>query len=78
MKRESIVNKLAEIFDISEAENVDEVNITTLPGFDSFRLMNYIVTIEDEFGVTLTSADTESQQFRTVGGIANILHKKIS
>ena len=53
---------------------------TSLPrrgGFlDSFGLMQFIVAIEEEFNVELTPEDTQSEQFRTLGGIAEIIDEK--
>lgn len=43
---------------------------------DSFGIMNFIMALEDEFGVALEPKDTESDEFRTVGGLVGIISKK--
>lgn len=44
---------------------------------DSLGLIRFIMDIEDEFGVTLGPEDTESDEFRTVGGLAGIVAAKL-
>lgn len=43
---------------------------------DSFSIANFILDLEDEFNISLESRDTESDEFRTVGGIVEIIAKK--
>lgn len=45
---------------------------------DSFGIMNFIMAIEDEFGITLEAADTESDEFRYIGGLIKIISAKVS
>jgi acyl carrier protein len=44
---------------------------------DSFGIINFIVALEDEFGITLEPKDTESDEFRYVGGIVKIINAKV-
>ena len=44
---------------------------------DSFGLIHFIMDIETEYGITLEPEDTQSDEFRTVGGLAGIIARKI-
>ncbi len=44
---------------------------------DSFGIMNFIMAIEDEFGITLDAEDTESDEFRYIGGLIKLISAKV-
>ena len=44
---------------------------------DSFGIIQFIMTIEDEFGITLLPEDTESEEFRTIEGVIKIIESKL-
>ena len=44
---------------------------------DSFGLIQFIMAIEEEFNITLEAADTESDEFRYVGGLVDIIESKL-
>jgi acyl carrier protein len=43
---------------------------------DSFGIIQFIMTVEEEFDITLEAEDTESEEFRTVGGVIEIIKRK--
>ena len=43
---------------------------------DSFSILNIIMELETEFNIDLTAEDTESDNFRTPGGIVKIIETK--
>ena len=43
---------------------------------DSFSILNFIIELESQFDIKLTAEDTESDNFRTPGGIARMISKK--
>lgn len=43
---------------------------------DSINLINFIIAIEDEFLIKFSSKDTESESFRSLEGISNLILKK--
>jgi acyl carrier protein len=43
---------------------------------DSFGIMQFIMAVEEEFGITLDPQDTESEEFRTIGGVIEIIKRK--
>jgi acyl carrier protein len=44
---------------------------------DSFGLNDFIMEIEDQFNVALSSEDTQSEEFRSVGGLVEIIENRI-
>jgi acyl carrier protein len=44
---------------------------------DSFEIMQFILAIENEFDITLLPKDTESEEIRTIEGLANIIKGKL-
>jgi len=44
---------------------------------DSFGIMQFIMSIEEEFGITLLPEDTESEEIRTIGGLIKIIESKL-
>ena len=43
---------------------------------DSIGIINFIISIEEEFNIKFSSKDTESEKFRTLNGISKIILKK--
>ena len=44
---------------------------------DSFALTGFIFAIEDRFDIVLSAEDTQSEDFRSVGGVVKIIERKI-
>jgi len=44
---------------------------------DSFGIIQFIMAIEEEFNIKLNPEDTESEEFRTIKGLINIINKKL-
>lgn len=44
---------------------------------DSFGLLHFIMEIEAEYGITLTAEDTQSDEFRWIGGLAGLIAGKL-
>jgi acyl carrier protein len=45
---------------------------------DSFKLNEFIMEIEDQFDIVLSPDDTESEEFRSIGGLIEIIKKRIN
>lgn len=45
---------------------------------DSFGLIQFIIEIEDEFDIELTPEDTQSDEFRYISGLVNLIERKIN
>jgi len=44
---------------------------------DSIGLVKFIFELEDEFGIELSPEDTQSDEFRTIGGLITLVNRKI-
>lgn len=44
---------------------------------DSLSIINFIFEVEEVFGVNLSPEDTQSDEFRTVGGLTSLINQKI-
>jgi acyl carrier protein len=45
---------------------------------DSFGLNEFVMEIEDRFNVTLSPEDTQSEEFRSVGGLVELIENRIN
>ncbi len=45
---------------------------------DSFNIIQFILEIEDSFGITLSTEDTESIEFRSIGGLIRLIERKLN
>lgn len=43
---------------------------------DSFGVIGFIMFLEDEFGIQIQTEDTESLEFRTIGGVIRLIVRK--
>jgi D-alanine--poly(phosphoribitol) ligase subunit 2 len=45
---------------------------------DSFGLNEFVMEIEDHFNVALSPKDTQSEEFRSVGGLVELIENRIN
>tara|TARA_B110000495_G_C22401860_1_gene256657 strand:+ start:94 stop:354 length:261 start_codon:yes stop_codon:yes gene_type:complete len=45
---------------------------------DSFKLNEFIMEIEDQFDIVLSPEDTQSEEFRSISGLIEIIKKCIN
>lgn len=74
MTLEKIKKLLAEQLSIKEAQIIAESKIVDDLGADSLDVVELLMTLEDEFGVTVS--DDEALKIKTVGDIVAIIEKK--
>tara|TARA_B100001964_G_scaffold13100_1_gene13705 strand:- start:209 stop:484 length:276 start_codon:yes stop_codon:yes gene_type:complete len=43
---------------------------------DSLNIMQFILEIEESFDISLSAEDTQSDEFRTVGGVITLVERK--
>ena len=43
---------------------------------DSLKIMQFILEIEESFDISLSAEDTQSDEFRTVGGVITLVERK--
>lgn len=44
---------------------------------DSFSLIQFILELEDKFDISLSPEDTQSDKFRSIGGLIQIVEDKL-
>lgn len=73
-----LLNLLAERTELSATKQSEYYSYRFLDAgiIDSFNLMQFIMEIEEEFNIELTPDDTQSEEFRTLGGLALIIDSK--
>ncbi len=74
--RELVVGFLEKKSKLPATSNPDAFNYVDSGHIDSMGIMNFIVSLESEFGIEITEADMESPAFRTVGGIVALVAAK--
>ena len=45
---------------------------------DSFTLNEFIMEIEDQFDIILSPDDTQSEEFRSIGGLIEVIKNRIN
>ena len=43
---------------------------------DSLNIMQFVLEIEESFDISLSTEDTQSDEFRTVGGVITLVERK--
>jgi len=73
-----LVEMLNERADLSVYDVVDYSSFRFLDAgiVDSFGLMQFIMEVEEEFDIEMTPDETQSEEFRTLGGLALIVDNK--
>ena len=59
-------------------ETHDKTNIVTSSGLDSFGLLNFIMDVELEFDVKLSTDDLSDDANQTVAGLAKLVARRHS
>ena len=70
---EKIKAILAEQFDVEEDKITPETNIAEDLGADSLDVVDLLMTLEDEYGVTIP--DDQIDQVKTVKQVADLIEK---
>ena len=60
-----------------DKKNILQYRYLDVGHIDSFGIINFILAIEDEFGISLTPKDTESDEFRSIEGLIKTITKKL-
>jgi len=61
----------------SDAPGVDEPLYETEAGFDSFSLLEFILRLEDEFGIAIPDEDLDPDVFRSINTVVVYLLRRI-
>ncbi len=61
----------------SDVPSVDEPLYGTEAGFDSFSLLEFILRLEDEFGIVIPDEDLEPDIFRSINTVVEYVLRQI-
>jgi acyl carrier protein len=61
----------------SDAPGVDEPLYGTEAGFDSIALMEFILRLEDEFGISIPDEDLDPEIFRSINTIVPYVLRRL-
>lgn len=73
-----IVELLEKKQGIPACQNIADYRFIDAGHVDSLGLMKFILQIEQEYNVELSDTDIASEMFRSVGGLSDLLAKKIA
>ncbi len=83
MDRNQVLKKILEFFkqkgiEIEKASNVENIRYLDQGLLDSFDLIDFITYLEQEFNVELTPEDLQTDDFRSIGGIVDVILKRLN
>ena len=81
-RTQAVQEKVAEIASISlgrgsDMPGVDEPLYGTETGFDSFSLLEFILRLEDEFGIAISDEDLDPDVFRSINTVVAYVLRRI-
>lgn len=79
MTREEIITKISDItlkhFDIEEIQISETLSVKDDLGADSIKIMEFILEIEDDFGIEIS--DEEAEKLETVGSMIDYIQNNL-
>lgn len=74
--REYVLDALQREYTFKAGVDVDSINYIEEGYMDSLGLLQFIVELEDEFGITFTEEELASPEFRKVGSLIALIEEK--
>ena len=75
--RDYVLDVLQSEYSFKTGIDVDEINFIEEGYMDSLKLVQFIVELEDEYGIEFTENEIDSQDFQKVGTLIALIEKKI-
>lgn len=75
--QEFIVDYLQREYDLPDGVDLDTFDFVETGYVDSMGMVQFIVLLEDEFGIAFTDEELAGQEFRTVGGLTRTVERKM-
>ena len=72
-----IVSLLEKKMSIPKKQRIYDYRFFEAGHIDSLSVMSFILNLEDEFGVLISDEDMISEQFQTIGGLSELIAKKV-
>jgi len=82
-KRVEIIERMRNILEpwVSDAASIDKIsektNLTTDLGLDSIGILQMILGVEKEFGISIETSELDSETFSIMGNLLEIIKKKL-
>ena len=76
--REFVINLIQKKYEVTGVEDIDSLNYMESGYIDSMGIIQFIVEIEEEFGIEFTDEEVNSPEFKIVGQLINIIESKVS
>lgn len=59
-------------------QSIDNFNFIEEGVIDSISLIKFVIELEDKFSIDIESHDISNSNFKTVGGLTDLIHSKIN
>ena len=76
--REYIIDYLQREYSLPEDVDYETFDFVEKGYIDSMAMIQFIVLLEDEFGISFSDDELTDRRFRTIGGLTKIVEKKIA
>lgn len=76
--REYIVEYLQREYSLPEDVDYETFDFVENGYVDSMAMVQFIVLLEEEFGIAFTDEELQEGGFRTIGGLSRIVEKKMA
>lgn len=74
--REYVLDALQREYSFKDGVDVDSINFIEEGYMDSLGLIQFIVELEDEFGIQFTEDEMNLLDFRRIGGLIELVERK--
>lgn len=75
--RQKVIDIMSDKITLPNAEHdIDSFRFLDSGQIDSFSLVQLIMDVEEEFEIEFSTQDTQSDEFRYIGGLVNIISMK--
>ncbi len=83
MDRKQVLEKVLEFFrqkgiEVENSVDMEKIRYLEEGWLDSFDLVEFLIYLEHEFNIELSSEDLQTESFRTLGGVVETILKKLS
>ena len=76
--REFVLDAIQKKYPLDPKIDVDSFNFVSNGYVDSLGLVQFVIGIEDEFGIEFTDEDLENPDFKIVGKLVEMIGKKVA
>jgi acyl carrier protein len=77
---ESVIDVVVTTLDIAERKGsftADSPLLGSVPELDSLAVMELLVNLESQFGITMDDEDVSGETFETIGSLAAVVSEKL-